>query len=107
MKQLFAWLAIAGALCVAVPAFAQDKTAAPGAAPAVTAPVAAPGAGVAARAPTATTPAPATAAPAPKLDSGDTAWMLTSTTLVILMTIPGLALFYGGLVRSKNMLSVL
>jgi len=47
------------------------------------------------------------AAPAPKLDSGDTAWMLTSTLLVILMTIPGLALFYGGLARSKNMLSVL
>ena len=44
---------------------------------------------------------------APALDSGDTAWMLTSTMLVILMTIPGLALFYGGLVRSKNMLSVL
>ena len=51
--------------------------------------------------------APAAAAPAPKLDSGDTAWMLTSTLLVILMTIPGLALFYGGLARSKNMLSVL
>ncbi len=49
----------------------------------------------------------ATPAPAPKLDSGDTAWMLTSTMLVILMTIPGLALFYGGLARSKNMLSVL
>ncbi|PZQ66583.1 MAG: ammonia channel protein, partial [Variovorax paradoxus] len=47
------------------------------------------------------------AAPAPKVDSGDTAWMLTSTLLVILMTIPGLALFYGGLGRSKNMLSVL
>ncbi|MBP8226042.1 MAG: ammonium transporter, partial [Acidovorax sp.] len=46
-------------------------------------------------------------APAPKLDSGDTAWMLTSTMLVILMVIPGLALFYGGLARSKNMLSVL
>ncbi|HEY4665459.1 MAG TPA: ammonia channel protein, partial [Comamonas sp.] len=44
---------------------------------------------------------------APALDSGDTAWMLTSTMLVILMIIPGLALFYGGLVRSKNMLSVL
>ncbi|MBP6406343.1 MAG: ammonium transporter [Proteobacteria bacterium] len=41
------------------------------------------------------------------MDSGDTAWMLTSTMLVILMTIPGLALFYGGLSRSKNMLSVL
>ena len=52
-------------------------------------------------------PAEAAAAEAPKLDSGDTAWMLTSTMLVILMTIPGLALFYGGLARSKNMLSVL
>ncbi|MBK6866797.1 MAG: ammonium transporter [Burkholderiales bacterium] len=46
-------------------------------------------------------------APAPRIDSGDTAWMLTSTLLVILMTVPGLALFYGGLTRSKNMLSVL
>jgi Amt family ammonium transporter len=44
---------------------------------------------------------------APALSAGDTAWMLTSTMLVILMVIPGLALFYGGLVRSKNMLSVL
>ena len=49
----------------------------------------------------------AAAAPAPALDSGDTAWMLTSTMLVILMIIPGLALFYGGLGRTKNMLSVL
>ncbi len=48
-----------------------------------------------------------TVAPAPKVDSGDTAWMLTSTLLVILMTVPGLALFYGGLTRSKNVLSVL
>jgi len=46
-------------------------------------------------------------APGPKLDSGDTAWMLTSTALVLFMTIPGLALFYGGLVRTKNVLSVL
>ena len=44
---------------------------------------------------------------APRIDSGDTAWMLTSTLLVILMTIPGLALFYGGLGRAKNMRSVL
>jgi Amt family ammonium transporter len=44
---------------------------------------------------------------APTLDSGDTAWMLTSTVLVLFMTIPGLALFYGGMVRSKNILSVL
>src|SRR6202049_133454 len=44
---------------------------------------------------------------APTINKGDTAWMLTATVLVLLMTIPGLALFYGGLVRSKNMLSVL
>ena len=41
------------------------------------------------------------------LDSGDTAWMLTATVLVLFMTLPGLALFYGGLVRTKNVLSVL
>jgi Amt family ammonium transporter len=46
------------------------------------------------------------AAPTPP-DSGDTAWMLTSTVLVLLMTLPGLALFYGGLVRAKNVLSIL
>jgi ammonium transporter, Amt family len=51
--------------------------------------------------------APAEAASAPKIDKGDSAWMMLSTLLVILMTLPGLALFYGGLVRSKNMLSVL
>ena len=43
----------------------------------------------------------------PALDTGDTAWMLTSTALVLMMTIPGLALFYGGLVRSKNVLSTI
>ena len=46
-------------------------------------------------------------AAAPKLDSGDTAWMLTSMALVLMMTIPGLALFYGGMVRKKNVLAVL
>src|SRR5206468_1289226 len=44
---------------------------------------------------------------ASKIDSGDTAWMLTSAALVLLMTAPGLALFYGGLVRSKNVLNLL
>jgi len=44
---------------------------------------------------------------AAKIDSGDTAWILTSTALVLFMTLPGLALFYGGLVRTKNILSVL
>ena len=45
--------------------------------------------------------------PPPKLDSGDTAWMLTSTALVLLMTVPGLALYYAGMVRKKNVLATL
>ncbi len=49
--------------------------------------------------------APAAAAPTP--NKGDTAWMITATAFVILMTIPGLALFYGGMVRTKNSLSML
>ena len=55
----------------------------------------------------AATDAAAAAAPAPTMDKGDTAWMMISTILVLFMILPGLALFYGGLVRSKNMLSVL
>ena len=51
-------------------------------------------------------PAPAVAAPAPKVDTGDTAWVLISTALVMLMT-PGLALFYGGMVRRKNVLGTI
>src|SRR3989442_14595382 len=45
--------------------------------------------------------------PAPKIDTGDTAWLLTSAALVLFMTIPGLFLFYVGLVRSKNVLGML
>ncbi len=67
----------------------------------------------AAAAPSAT-PAPAAAAPtspvivsADKISNGDTSWMLTSTALVLMMTIPGLALFYGGMVRKKNVLATL
>ncbi|TPI45185.1 ammonium transporter [Mesorhizobium sp. B2-9-1] len=56
-------------------------------------------------APAATAAAPAT--PAPALDTGNTAWMLTSTALVLMMTIPGLALFYGGMVRKKNVLATI
>ncbi|HET7882934.1 MAG TPA: ammonium transporter [Acetobacteraceae bacterium] len=52
-------------------------------------------------------PALADDAGPPKLDSGDTAWMLASTALVLLMTVPGLALFYGGMVRKKNILATL
>ncbi|MHB8529061.1 MAG: ammonium transporter [Caulobacteraceae bacterium] len=61
--------------------------------------------------PTAGAPAPAapsaTTPPAPKIDTGDTAWMLTSSVLVLMMTIPGLALFYAGMVRKKNILATL
>ncbi|KGI77737.1 ammonium transporter [Oleiagrimonas soli] len=52
-------------------------------------------------------PAALAQATTPALDTGDTAWMLTATFLVLMMTIPGLALFYGGMVRAKNVLSVL
>ncbi|HEY0562982.1 MAG TPA: ammonium transporter [Methylophilus sp.] len=58
-------------------------------------------------APAEAAPVEAAAAPAPVPDKGDTAWMILATVLVTLMAIPGLALFYGGLVRQKNMLSVL
>jgi Amt family ammonium transporter len=51
--------------------------------------------------------AAADAPPAPKIDTGDTAWMLASTALVLMMTIPGLALFYAGMVRKKNVLATL
>ena len=51
--------------------------------------------------------AAAFAAAPPKLDSGDTAWMLTSSVLVLMMTVPGLALYYGGLLRRKNIVAML
>jgi len=87
-------------------AMAADAPAATSAAP--SAPAAATASTPAASAAPAAAPAPAAdAAPAIVPNKGDTAWMMVSTLLVILMTIPGLALFYGGLVRSKNMLSVL
>ena len=102
MKKLLAGLALAAGL-LAPAAWAQDAASAPASAVAeAMAPAAS-----AAPAEAASAPAEAASAPTPKLDTGDTAWMLTSTMLVILMTIPGLALFYGGLARSKNMLSVL
>jgi ammonium transporter, Amt family len=108
MKRLIALLALAGALGLAGAAYAQDKTPEmkPDAGkPAATAPVAAAPAAAAAAAPEAA-PA-ATAAPAPTPNKGDVSWMLLSTALVLMMSVPALALFYGGMVRSKNMLSVL
>ncbi len=94
---------------IPVAAMAEEKT---DAAPSVTAPAAVPAtAGADAAKPTdSAVPAPAAAAPAtppdvkPVLNTGDTAWMLVSSALVLLM-IPGLALFYGGMVRQKNVLS--
>lgn len=85
-SKLSSTFARVGALSAALlaPAIAFAQTATPAAAPAV-----------------------AAAAPAMTMDKGDNTWMLVSTVLVLLMTIPGLALFYGGLVRAKNMLSVL
>ena len=109
MKKSFASLLSAGLLFFAVgmTQLASAEDAAPAAAaPAATAAAAAPAA--AAPAPAAAAEAPAAAAaPAPTANKGDVAWMLVSTLLVLMMAIPGLALFYGGLVRSKNMLSVL
>ena len=72
-----------------------------------TAEASAPAAAVVAAVAETTAPAAAAAAAVPVPNKGDTAWMMVSTMLVILMVVPGLALFYGGLVRSKNMLSVL
>ncbi len=101
MKKLLAILALFGAVGWCAPVMAQDKPAAPAAAPAAAAPAAAGAAAPAAAAPS------ATPTPAPTPNKGDVAWMLTSTALVLMMSVPALALFYGGLVRSKNMLSVL
>ena len=124
MKKLFSIVGLAATLAIgsavvmpfASVAQAQDKPAAEArkddakpaeakaAAPAASAPAATPAAGAAA-ATRAATPAASPALPAP--NKGDITFMYIATILVILMTIPGLALFYGGLVRSKNMLSVL
>ncbi|HEX5802624.1 MAG TPA: ammonia channel protein, partial [Azospira sp.] len=98
MKRLFAMLALVGAVLVGsagTPAWAEEKPAADASPAAVT--VAEAPAAAAAAAPAA----------APVANKGDNAWIMVCAALVILMSIPGLALFYGGLVRSKNMLSVL
>lgn len=105
MRKLLASLALGlAALGFAGVSLAQDGAASAPAATA-TAPAAEAAASGAAAAPA--DAASAAAAPAPVPNKGDTAWMMVSTLLVIMMTVPGLALFYGGLVRSKNMLSVL
>ena len=113
MKRLLSLAAISAALAFGGLALAQDKKAEPpaaAAAPSASAPAAAPADAKPAEAkPAEAAPAApaAAAAPAPTPNKGDTAWMLTSTALVLLMSVPALALFYGGMVRSKNMLSML
>src|SRR5215216_6639810 len=94
MKNLFAWLAMMVCVAFAGPVLAQDKSAATPDKPAATQ----------AKAEDAK---PAAAAPTPQPNKGDVAWMLVSTALVIMMSVPALALFYGGMVRSKNALSML
>jgi ammonium transporter, Amt family len=94
IRKVLMLFALCGVLGFAAPGFAED-------APAADSPIVVAEADAAAEAPAA---APAVA---PTPDKGDTSWMMVSTVLVILMTIPGLALFYGGMVRAKNMLSVL
>jgi Amt family ammonium transporter len=94
MKKLFALIALVTSFAFAGAALAQDKPAAAPDKPAATAPAA----------PAAAAPA---ATPAPTPNKGDVAWMLMSTALVIMMSVPALALFYGGMVRSKNALSML
>ncbi len=107
-KSLVAALALAMLAGAVAPdlAFAQDAAPA-----AIEAPLAEPTAAAVVETAAAEVPAPVEAveeaAPEPTMDKGDTAWMLIATALVLMMIIPGLALFYGGLVRAKNMLSVL
>jgi Amt family ammonium transporter len=107
MKKFIATLALGLSLVFAPGvSFAEDAPAKPVAEATAPAAPAAEKTEAAAPAPAAEAAAPA-AAPALVPNKGDTAWMTIATVLVILMTIPGLALFYGGLVRAKNMLSVL
>ena len=107
MKKLFVSLALGLSLLASGTLALAQTPAATGTPAAVTAPVAADAA------PAAAAPAAAPAAEAAPtaiketVDKGDVTWMMIATVLVIMMVIPGLALFYGGLVRSKNMLSVL
>src|SRR5579875_657043 len=96
-------LAVIGAAAPQL-AKAQNSTAAANPTAAASAPT---GPANAASTPSAAASAPPAAAPPPAspFNSGDTAWMLTSMALVLMMTIPGLALFYGGMVRKKNVIA--
>jgi Amt family ammonium transporter len=114
MKKLLAGLVTGLVLFAGSAAFAQTPPTAAASAPAATA-SAAPAAAATDAKPAAAAPVAAAAAaapaasapPAPVPNKGDVSWMIVATAFVIMMSVPGLALFYGGLVRSKNMLSVL
>ena len=110
-KLLFAFVLGLFAACFGGAAFAQDAASAASSAMAASAPMAMASAPMAmassASAADASASAASSAASAPVPNKGDVAWMIVATALVIMMSVPALALFYGGLVRSKNMLSVL
>ncbi len=106
MKKLLSTIALVSALGLGVfglanVSYADDTKAV------ATATEAAPAADAAAATPAPATDAAAPAATAPVPDKGDTAWMIVATVLVLMMCVPGLGLFYGGMARQKNMLSVL
>ncbi|MEQ1298358.1 ammonium transporter [Acinetobacter soli] len=109
MKKMLLALSLSGALLGGSAAWAENAASAPIAetttVAATTTP--APVTGTVEAPSTASTEAAPAPAATPKMDSGDTAWILISTALVLLMTIPGLALFYGGMVRKKNVLSTM
>ena len=106
MRRFLISLLMAGSLLAggAAAAFADD---APSSAPAAATATATLPAAATAQAPAPAVPTAPFTVDASKINSGDTAWMLTSTALVLFMTIPGLALFYGGMVRKKNVLATL
>ena len=107
MKKILVVLGLLCAFGLAAPAISQDKAATPPAAEAKAPDAKADAAAPAAAATAAPAAAAAAATPAATPNKGDVAWMLISTALVLMMSVPALALFYGGMVRSKNMLSVL
>ncbi len=100
MKKLLMLVALLGAVALTAPVGAEEPAATTEAAASMEA-------AATDAAPAVAEDAAAAEAPAPTVDKGDVAWMMTATILVILMTVPGLALFYGGMVRTKNMLSML
>ena len=103
MKKMLMALSLSGALLGGTAVWAEDAVTTPTSEVAATSTSQA--TATTAEAPVAETPAAPAATP--KLDTGDTSWILVSTALVLLMTIPGLALFYGGMVRKKNVLSTM